>query len=456
RFSVKKLKLVGADMVACPVKLQQIGCSSHLEDVEAALLFGQLQRHHLDRAPHRAATSAQVRQLEDVHPELRLRTRDQLMLGHALRCSRLGSCGIASFGRAQHPGHHRQSVARPPSSKASHLAAARFEGHCGVQDARFRHLRKREPPAASKKQPMVRPCDSRLDTSSWGAELRQQVASVDHATPCVAGPPDLGWSASLQFSQSFRKATPQLAMSQDRKQQLTKLFEQIDKDKSGYLSLSELKEGCAKIGITESEAQAVLSKMDVNQDGNVSVSGGRCLRRRICRNRRRRRRLASGVRMAVTALCDTSSAPPWLFLLLEEVGDLRLFLCSPVGRGGGRGGSMAGAGRRRALRHHQGVGPPPSPPPRCWSAAVQLLAEVVNLGAALGEGLRLVNCWWQRTGRLSRTTSRWCIVQIDQAAHDVALVARLPNRSDSTCHFLACRAAGGGEAKRLLLLLLLQ
>ncbi|PAA75584.1 hypothetical protein BOX15_Mlig023125g3 [Macrostomum lignano] len=61
-------------------------------------------------------------------------------------------------------------------------------------------------------------------------------------------------------------------MSQDRKQQLTKLFEQIDKDKSGYLSLSELKEGCAKIGITESEAQAVLSKMDVNQDGNVSVS----------------------------------------------------------------------------------------------------------------------------------------------------------------------------------------
>uniref|UniRef100_A0A1I8JR44 EF-hand domain-containing protein n=1 Tax=Macrostomum lignano TaxID=282301 RepID=A0A1I8JR44_9PLAT len=174
------------------------GCSSISRMSKLRSSSRQLQRHHLDRLLTEQRPAAQVRQLEDVHPELRLRHRDQLDAGHALRCSRLGSCGIASFGRRSIPDTTGRVWRVRPSSKLATWQPARFEGHCGVQTLAFRHLRKRvfSSVAAAigfavhlERQRAAGCVQKAADGEALrqplghvllGAELRQQVASVDH------------------------------------------------------------------------------------------------------------------------------------------------------------------------------------------------------------------------------------------------------------------------------------
>uniref|UniRef100_A0A1I8JNQ7 EF-hand domain-containing protein n=1 Tax=Macrostomum lignano TaxID=282301 RepID=A0A1I8JNQ7_9PLAT len=275
----------------------------------------------------------------------------------------------------------------------------------------------------------------------------------------------------------------------------------LNKDKSGYLSLSELKEGCAKIRHHPRAKPRLFS-----QDGR-----GRCLRRRICPNRPASA-LASGVRMAVTALCDTSSAPPWLFCFLKKLAIFVFFFAPPVAAAAAACGRWQVLAVGGALRHHQGGRAATLAAAALLEARVQLLAEVVNLGAALGEAAAGELLVAARTGRLSRHHLQW-VPPAEPLGQDVRVRAllrdglearlqavvphrqrrngsnpscrpqqvkylklltswprfsladcptprekagtsirqpttspwwhRLPNRSDSTCHFLACRAAGG-------------
>uniref|UniRef100_A0A1I8FK58 MSC domain-containing protein n=1 Tax=Macrostomum lignano TaxID=282301 RepID=A0A1I8FK58_9PLAT len=375
-----------------------------------------------------------------------------------------------------------------------------------------------KPPAASKSSDGEGPATAAWTRPPGSRNYRQQVASVTIATRAL-----LVLRLRLRSRRQAGRRPPSLAKTDSDvvRRPAEVRGEPADHDAAGESwpgqqalpTESELKEGCAKIASPESEAQAVLSKMTSIRMAKFSVSvASYAVVGVFAAEFAEQAGVGAGVgrQDGRHGALRHVVAPPWLFCFLKKLAIFVFFLCS------------AGAAAAAAVVDG-----------RCWpsarpsapsgrSAATLAAAALLERGSSFlrklstsarrWARLRLVNCWWQRTGRLSRhhlqvvllsagtylvlmlisgvppagALARMCecelssemvsklvsrrsyhiaapkrlepllqaaagevlealdvLAEIDQAAHDVALVAPLAEpRSDSTCHFLACQSSG--------------
>jgi len=84
---------------------------------------------------------------------------------------------------------------------------------------------------------------------------------------------DVSKSGNLTYDEYVSVINAHCLNSLDIEIQLRQAFLVFDRDKSGYLSLPELKEVLCTMGepLTQDEVKLVLSKIDVNNDGKVDV-----------------------------------------------------------------------------------------------------------------------------------------------------------------------------------------
>ncbi len=82
---------------------------------------------------------------------------------------------------------------------------------------------------------------------------------------------DKDGTGEIEFDEFLDLMTSRLAGS-DSKEDIQKIFELFDDDKTGYISLQNLKRVCAELGeqMDDSELLEMIERADVDQDGQIS------------------------------------------------------------------------------------------------------------------------------------------------------------------------------------------